>query len=80
MMPLYGFLEGDTVGLLILGREEETVQDLADKLQASASVRVKKRSSVKVIYKGRTLDPWRTLASVGIQPLDRFDVVGQGDG
>ena len=32
-IPLYGFLQGDTVGLLILADEGETVQTLARKLQ-----------------------------------------------
>jgi hypothetical protein len=36
MIPLYGFLEGDTIGLLILAEEGDTIAALAQKLQDSA--------------------------------------------
>ena len=39
-VPLYGFLQCDTVGLLILAEEAETLQALARKLQDAASLRV----------------------------------------
>ena len=39
-IPLYGFLEGDTVGLLVLAEEGETILELARKLQDAASIRV----------------------------------------
>ena len=39
-IPLYGFLEGDTVGLLMLAEEGDTVLALARKLQDAASIRV----------------------------------------
>lgn len=75
MIPLYGFLEGDTLGLLILGYETETVRDLGDKLQQSARMRVARIERVKVLHRGRELDPRSTLAEAGLQPLERFDVV-----
>lgn len=74
MIPLYGFLEGDSLGLLILAREEDTVAELAEKLQAAAAVRVRRRSAVHVIHEHRVLDPRATLAQAGITALDRFDV------
>jgi hypothetical protein len=46
MIPLYGFLEGDTIGLLVLADEEETLASLADKLQSAASVRVDRRRGI----------------------------------
>jgi hypothetical protein len=75
MMPLYGFLEGDTIGLLILAREDATVAELAARLQKSASIRVETRPVVRVVHAGRTLEPGWTLVEAGIRPLDRFDVV-----
>jgi hypothetical protein len=75
MMPLYGFLEGDTIGLLILASEDQTVASLAEALQTSARIRVAPKSSVKLIHQGRVLDPAMTLRRAGVQPLDRFDVV-----
>jgi Toluene-4-monooxygenase system protein B (TmoB) len=74
-IPLYGFLQGDTVGLLILAEEDDTVEALAQKLQDAASLRVAGRSQVQVIYNERAIDPLITVAEAGLQALDRFDVI-----
>ena len=74
-IPLYGFLEGDTIGLLIVAEENETVQDLARKLQDGASLRVAPREKVQVIYKEKVLDPEFTLVQAGFEALERFDVI-----
>ena len=79
LVPLYGFVEGDTIGLLVLAREDDTVSALADMLQASASVRVPKRARVRVLYGDRVLDPHSTVREIGMQALDRFDVVPPED-
>jgi hypothetical protein len=73
MIPLYGFLEGDTLGLLVLARPEETVAELAAKLRASAAVRVRREGAVVVQHGERVLDPRATVGKV-LAPLDRFDV------
>jgi hypothetical protein len=74
-IPLYGFLEGDTVGLLILAEEGDTLQALARKLQDAASLRVAGRDRVEVVYNGKTMDLTMTVAQAGLQALDRFDVI-----
>ncbi len=74
-IPLYGFLEGDTIGLLIVAEENETVQDLAQKLQDGASIRVAPQEKVQVIYKEKVLDPTLTLVQAGLEALERFDVI-----
>jgi hypothetical protein len=74
-IPLYGFLQGDTVGLLILVEEGDTVEVLAQKLQDAASLRVAARAKVRVIYNEKAIDPAITVAQAGLQPLDRFDVI-----
>ena len=74
-IPLYGFLQGDTVGLLILADEGDTLQSLAQKLQDAASLRVAGRDSVQVIYNDKAMDPAITIAQAGFQALDRFDVI-----
>lgn len=74
-IPLYGFLEGDTIGLLIVAEEDETVRNLAQKLQDGASIRVAPRQKVQVIYQGKALDPTLTLAQAGFEALERFDVI-----
>ena len=74
-VPLYGFLEGDIVGLLMLAEESETVLALARKLQDAASIRVAPRDECEFIHNGRTIDPKLTVEEAGLQALDRFDVV-----
>jgi Toluene-4-monooxygenase system protein B (TmoB) len=74
-IPLYGFLQGDTVGLLILADEGETVQSLARKLQDAGSLRVAFRDQVHLVYNDRAMDPALTVAQAGLQALDRFDVI-----
>jgi hypothetical protein len=80
LIPLYGFLEGDTLGLLVLAYRGDTIAQLADRLQQSARVRVAYRESVKLVYKGRVLPPELTVETAGIEPLERFDVMAAGEG
>jgi hypothetical protein len=75
MIPLYGFLEGDTIGLLILADENDTAAVLVDKLQSSARVRVKTREKLKLLHHGQTIDPQTTVAQARMEALDRVDVV-----
>ena len=74
-VPLYGFLQGDTVGLLILAEDGDTLDALARKLQAAASLRVAARHAIRVVYKDKTMDPTMTVAQAGFEALDRFDVL-----
>ena len=74
-IPLYGFLAGDTLGLVVLAEESETLLELARKLQDAASLRVAGRDRVQVVYNGKTMDPTMTVAQAGLQALDRFDVI-----
>ena len=74
-IPLYGFLQGDVLGLLILAEENETVHALSERLQEAASVRVAHSQNVRVLYKGNVLDPGLTLREAGLNTLERFDVV-----
>jgi hypothetical protein len=74
-IPLYGFLQGDTVGLLILADDGDTLEALARKLQAAASLRVATRDKVRVVYNDKTMDPTMTVAQSGLEALDRFDVL-----
>jgi hypothetical protein len=73
-IPLYGFLEGDTLGLLILAEEGDTLQALARKLQDAASIRVARADKIDFVYNGKAIDPGLTVTQAGLQALDRFDV------
>jgi hypothetical protein len=77
-IPLYGFLEGDTLGLLVLAQEGETVLELARKLQEAASIRVARNDKIDLVYNGKAIDPGLTVAQTGLQALDRFDVTRRG--
>jgi hypothetical protein len=76
MIPLYGFLEGDTLGLLILAAEEDTAATLAQRLQDAAALRVAPReaSAVAVWFKGTRLAPATGIVAAGLRAQDRFDV------
>jgi hypothetical protein len=73
-LPLYGFAEGDTIGLLILADEQETVESLGAKLREACSLRVDAGEETDVIYQGNVIDPATTLAQAGFRPLQRFDL------
>jgi len=75
VIPLYGFLQGDSIGLLVLAEESDTAADLADKLQSAARVRVKPEAKVKVVYQGVIIGSHTTVAQAQMGALDRFDVI-----
>jgi hypothetical protein len=74
-IPLYGFLEGDTVGLLVLAEQDETILELARKLQDAASIRVTPNEKIEFVHDGKAIDPGLTVTQAGLQALDRFDVI-----
>lgn len=74
-IPLYGFLEGDTLGLVVLAEEAETILDLARKLQDAARIRVALNAKFRLVHNGKAIEPGLTVAEAGLQALDRFDVV-----
>lgn len=79
MIPLYGFVQGDTLGLLVLAGKEETMRAVAQRLQAAASVRVAPAPRVRVLLEGRPVPLDATLAARGARPLDRIDVLTEGE-
>jgi hypothetical protein len=74
MIPLYGFLEGDTMGLLVLVGEDETVATLGRRLQEASALRVGARGPTSVWTRGMPLSASATVGATGLQALDRFDV------
>lgn len=80
MVPLYGFLHGDTIGLVVLARADHTIAEVAHLLQEAASVRVAPRAGMRVFAGERLLDPEATVADAGLAPLARIDVVPPPEG
>ena len=74
-IPLYGFLEGDTLGVVVLAEENDTILELARKLQNATSVRVAHHDKVELFHNSKSIDPTLTVAQAGLQALDRFDVM-----
>jgi len=79
MIPLFGFLEHDTLGLLIMAYPSDTVLQLIEKLQISAAVRVNPRPNMKLIYKNNIIAPKLTVNELNLQPLDHFFVIEGSD-
>ncbi len=77
MIPLYGFLRGDTMGLVILASDDDTAGDLALKLIAAASLRAPAPKRPRVVFEGETLPPSTPIARAGMTALDRFDVLDE---
>lgn len=75
LLPLYGFLAGDTLGVIVLVHENQTVHELAACLMQAASVRVAPFAPCRVRVHDRDLDPEMTVAEAGLTPLMRVDVV-----
>lgn len=74
MIPLYGFLEGDTLGLLMLAQPETTLAQLAQQLCAAARMRVDPGPDLRIEVAGAALDPRLTVGEANLAPLQRFDV------
>jgi hypothetical protein len=77
LVPLYGFVAGDTLGVLVLVRDDETIEILAQRLAQAASVRVPPPASTIVVAHGRPLAPHLTVAAAGLTALDRVDLVAE---
>jgi hypothetical protein len=75
MIPIYGFLEGDTMGVVVLADDSDTVEVLAEKLQSAARMRVMPRGKARIFYEGREIAAGTTVTSARMQAETRFDVL-----
>jgi hypothetical protein len=75
LIPLYGFVRGDTLGLLVLAHTEDTVLALAASMQQAACMRVPPSKHVSVYHDGVLLAPHLTLVQAGLSALARVDLV-----
>jgi hypothetical protein len=78
LVPLYGFLRGDTIGLVVLVHDTDRVAAIATSLQQAATVRVAPVAGASVYFDGRRLDPALTIGEAGLRALDRVDVMIAG--
>jgi hypothetical protein len=75
---LYGFLDGDVLGRVLVADDGRTVRELADQLCAwvPSSVPVGGDTPVVTDEQGTVLDLGSTLAEAGLGPGDIFRVGG----
>lgn len=78
-IPLYAFVRGDTLGLVVLAPESETVAELAERLSRAAAPRVKLEGTLRVLHRGTPLRAELTLTEAGVAPLDRVDLLREQD-
>jgi hypothetical protein len=76
-LPLYGFVEGDTMGVVVLGRLDGTVAELGEALLRAVGVRLRPRGRYQLLAGGQRLDPTAALSAQAMAPLDRVDLVWQ---
>ena len=78
-IPLYCFVRGDTLGLVVLAPEDEQVDELALRLSRAAAPRVALEGKLRVLHRGRPLSGELTLTEAGVAALDRVDLVREAD-
>jgi hypothetical protein len=78
LVPLYGFVRGDSLGVLVLCRDTDSIRELAENLGQATSVRVAPSGVAQIYRCGRLLDPALTVAEAGLSALDRVDLVLTG--
>jgi hypothetical protein len=75
VMPLYGFVQGDTMGVVVLGRLDATVAALGADLLRAAGVRLNRQGPYQLRAGARRLDLEATLRTAAMEPLERIDLV-----
>jgi hypothetical protein len=75
VIPLYGFVQGDTMGVVVLGRLDGTVAELGADLLRAVGVRIGRQGLYQLRAGERRLDPDATLRTEAMAPLDRIDLV-----
>ncbi len=74
MIPLLGFLQGDSLGLLVFAQDTDTIKDIARRLQKAANVRVAASDATMLYHKGKLLPDESLVKDIGFHLLDRIDV------
>ena len=79
-VPLYAFVRGDTLGLVVLARDDESIDELAQRLLRAAAPRVALSGKLHVLHRGKRLRGELSLSEAGVRPLDRVDLVTEAEG
>jgi hypothetical protein len=74
LVPLYAFVKGDTLGIVVLVQHDDTIARVAEVIADAASMRVAPQREMSVLANGKRLDSFLTVASAGLTALDRVDL------
>ena len=74
LVPLLGFVEGDSMGLLVLAHDDMTIAEVGEKLRQSARVRVDIAGAWELRIDDRVPQPSSTVTDAGLRPLQRIDL------
>lgn len=75
LVPLYGFVEGDTMGVLVLAADDMRIETVIANLSQSASPRVAVDTSAwDLVVDGRVVDREHTVDGAKLVPLQRVDL------
>jgi len=75
LIPLYGFVKGDTLGVLVLVQDRDSVATLIASLAQATELRVPVAERARLFKDGVALDPMLTVAEARLSPLERVDLV-----
>ena len=76
---VYGFVEGDVIGLFICTKTSELVQDLRDQLLQASDLRTGKSGDFHLRYKNNQLPLTARIHEFNIQNFERIDLVREGE-
>ena len=79
-VPLYVFVRGDTLGLVVLASSDESIDQLALRLARAAAPRVVLTGKLHVLHRGKRLAGALSLSEAGVKALDRVDLVPEAEG
>ncbi len=77
LVPLYGFVAGDSMGVVVLVQDHDSVAELARVLAQACEVRVRPNAGFVLMRDGAKLEPDSTVAEAGLSALDRVDLVSE---
>jgi len=76
-IPLYGFVEGDTMGVLVLGHADMTIAEVIARLSDAVSARVDP-AGPWVLFAHSREEPLmpltKTLSELGLDAFERIDL------
>jgi Toluene-4-monooxygenase system protein B (TmoB) len=74
LVPLHAFALGDTMGVLVLVDDSDTIAELARRIAAATAMRVAPRGRPIVYVATADLNPAATVAASGLRALDRVNL------